>query len=749
MKKINKVLKKRNQKQANIQDQEGFTRKIFMRRSLFILGGLLFLLFLLLIKVGYIQFIEGNNYSTLAYKQQTKSQIISPKRGTIYDKTGKVLAKNTGVSTISVNPGKIIYSDKTLVPNEKLAKEFSDLFELEYDDVLKDLESTSSLVTIAKKVDIDTSKKLQEWLNENKITSGINIDEDTKRVYPYNTLACHLLGICGSDNQGLEGLESEWDDVLSGTSGRIVTTTDVNKNTISDDNEQYVPAENGSDIYLTIDVNVQKTAEKYIKQAVKENSADSGIAILMNPTNGDILAMANYPTYNLNEPFTPNTSDLKKNWDKLSQEEQSKEIYSMWRNAAVSDGYEPGSTFKIVTSSIALEEGLVGTDSTTFTCNKKIRVADKEISCWSPVAHGVLTLRKALEKSCNPSFIQVGQRIGVSTFYKYLDSFGLRGNTGAKVAGEASGNFHAEKDCSKVDLATMSFGQRFTITPLQLITTVSSIVNDGKLMQPRIVYKTVNTDTKVTSSLEPVEIRQVISEETSAKMKSMLKSVVTDGTGKYAAVTGYSIGGKSGTSEPPVGREKKDGYVASFIGIAPIDNPQVVCLVILKHPRSGSHQGGTIAAPVVSQILTETLPTLGITSDTKTKKTKLITLPDVSGKTYAEAAKALKKAGFSVVNKSKTDDYIVANQYPKSGIALEQGSIICLCDESTKITKVKVPNLKGMSLAKASSTLRALNLNIETDGTGTVISQDVSSGTKVDEGTIITVILKKSGGGGQ
>ena len=645
--------------------------------------------------------------------------------------------------------GKIIYSDKTQVPNEKIAKKFSELFNLEYDDVLKDLKSTSSLVTVAKKVDLDQSKKLEEWLNENKITSGVNIDEDTKRVYPYNTLACHLIGICGSDNQGLDGLESEWDDLLSGTSGRIVTTTDVNKNTISDENEQYVPAENGSDLYLTIDVNVQKTAEKYIKQAVKENSADSGIAILMNPTNGDILAMANYPNFNLNEPFTPNTSKLKKEWDKLSSAKQSKEIYAMWRNAAVSDGYEPGSTFKIVTSSIALEEGLVGTDSTTFTCNKVIQVADKKISCWSPVAHGVLTLRQALERSCNPSFIQVGRKIGVATFYKYLDSFGLRGNTGAKVGGEASGYFHAEKDCSTVDLATMSFGQRFTITPLQLITTVSSIVNDGKLMQPRIAYKSVNTDTKVTTSLEPVEIRQVISEETSAKMRSLLKSVVKDGTGKYAAVTGYSVGGKSGTSEPPVGREKKDGYTASFIGVAPIDNPQVVCLVILKHPRSGSHQGGTIAAPVVSQILTETLPTLGITSNGKTKKTNLITLPDVTGKKYSVAAKTLKKAGFTVVNKSNTDDYVVSNQFPKSGISLEQGSLICLYDEETKQKKVKVPNLKGLSLAKAASLLKSNNLNIETDGSGTVISQDISAGTKVDEGTIITVILKKSGGGGQ
>ena len=749
MKKINKVLKKRNLKHASPEDIEALNKNVFLKRSLFVLGIFIFVFVCLLIKIGYIQFILGDKYSTEAYKQQTISQVISPKRGIIYDSTGKVLARSTIVYTISVNPGKVVYADNTAVPNDILADKFSELFELDRKKVIEDLESTSSVVTIIKKVDTEKSNNLKAWMTENKITAGINIDEDTKRTYPYKTLASHLIGFCGSDNQGLEGLEAEWDDVLRGTSGRIVTTTDVNENTISDESEQYIPAENGSHIYLTIDAEIQSTAEKYLKQAIKENKADSGTVIIMDPTDGDILSLANYPNYNLNTPFVPNTSELKKKWDTLSNEEQAKETYAMWRNSAVSDGYEPGSTFKIVSAAIALEEGLVDTDSKLFTCKKTMKVADAKISCWSKTAHGSLTLREALEKSCNPSFIQVGRKIGVSTYYKYLNAFGLTGNTGASISGEASGKFHDQDDCSSVDLATMSFGQRFTITPLQLITTISGIVNDGKIMQPRIVYKTVNSDTGVTTNIDPVEIRQVVSEETSEKIRDMLKSVVTDGTGKYASVTGYSIGGKSGTSEPPQGK-KEEGYIASFIAVAPIENPQVVCLVILKDPKGKSHQGGTIAAPVTSQILTEILPTLGITSTEETKdKQNLITLPDVSGKTFEEASKTLKKAGFTVLNKSENNDYTVVSQYPKAGISLIKNSIICLYDDASEVTSVKVPNLKGMSLSEAKAALKKKNLNIEIDGSGKVISQDIASGTKVEEGTIVTVTLRKSNGGGQ
>ena len=749
MRKINKVLEKRNLKHATSQDIEMYNKSIFLKRSVFVLVVLLLIFIILLTRIGYIQFIKGEEYSTAAYKQQTKSQVISPKRGIIYDTNGNVLARSSVVYTISVNPGKVLYKDDTAVSNELLAEKFADLFDLEYDEVLEDLNSDSSVVTIAKKVANTKSEELQEWMSENEITSGINIDEDTKRTYPYETLAAHLIGFCGSDNQGLEGLETEWDDTLRGTSGRIVATTDVNKNIISDESEQYIPAENGSDIYLTIDVNVQTVAEKYLEQAVKENDADSGTVIIMDPTDGNILSMANYPTYDLNDPFTPNTSELKKKWDDMTNEQQAEATYAMWRNSAVSDGYEPGSTFKIVTSAIALEEDLVDTDTKSFTCNKVMTVADREISCWATSAHGKLTLREALEKSCNPSFIQVGQKIGVSTFYEYIDAFGLRGTTGARISGETSGQFHNEEDCGPVELATMSFGQRFTITPLQLITTVCGIVNDGIIMQPRIVYKTVNSDTGVTTNIDPVEVRQVISEETSATMRDLLKSVVTDGTGGYAEVTGYSIGGKSGTSEPPIGKEE-EGYVASFISVAPIDNPQVVCLVILKDPKGKSHQGGTIAAPVTSQILSEVLPYLGIaSSEESASKDDLVTLTDVTGKTYKEAKNILEDAGFTVLNCSNSTNYTVATQYPKSGISLAEDSIICLYDDDTEATTVKVPNLKGLSLSQAKSRLKELDLNIEVDGSGTVISQDIASGTKVEKGTIISVTLRSSSGGGQ
>ena len=525
---------------------------------------------------------------------------------------------------------------------------------------------------------------MNSWLDENNITTGINIDEDSKRSYPYENLASNVIGFFGND-KGLEGIEAAWENELSGTPGRIITSTNVNKEAISDENEQYIPAQNGSDIYLTLDVYVQSIAEKYLDQAVKENKADGGCVIIMKPSTGDILAEASYPTYNLNTPFEPNTTDLQEKWDTLTTEEKSAALNNMWRNKPIADLYEPGSTFKIITSSIGLEENLVETDTEgDFVCNKVYKVADRDINCWAPAAHGRLSLRGALEKSCNPSFIQLGQRIGKERFYKYLQAFGLLEKTGVRMSGESNSIFYNIDDCHEVELATMSFGQRFSITPLQLITAVSASVNGGNLMQPRIVSKVVNTDTGVETELAPVKVRQVISEETSNKIKSMMKSVVTDGTGRYAAVNGYSVGGKSGTSEPPDDK-KSQGYVASFIAISPAENPEVICLVVLQNPNSdgnGSHQGGTTCAPVASQILSEVLPHLGITSS-NTSSTEnhesLVTLPDVTSKTLSEARSILEATGFKVVLKTSAEASAnVTSQYPKSGISLQSGSIICL-----------------------------------------------------------------------
>ena len=721
-------------------------------RSLALLSGFSLCFLALLIRIGYIQFVKGTDFRSRAYNQQTTSQVLVSKRGTIYDSTNMILAISASVDSVSINKGQVLYTDGSKVPNETLASGFAEIFSLDYEETLEKLNEDTSVISIAKKVEKPVIDNLKNWMNENKIASGINIDEDSKRTYPYENLASNVIGFYGTD-KGLEGIEAAWDNELSGTPGRIVTSTNVNKQAISDENEQYIPPQNGSDIYLTLDVTIQSIAEKYLEQAVKYNKANGGCVIIMKPSTGDILAEASYPTYNLNTPFTPNTEDLKSKWDSMSTEEKSAALSNMWRNKPISDGYEPGSTFKLITSSIGLEENLVETDTPgDFYCNKIYHVADQDIECWAPYAHGSLSLRGALENSCNPSFMQLGQRIGKERFYKYLQGFGFLQKTGVRMSGESSSIFFPYENCHEVELATMSFGQRFKITPLQLITAVSATVNGGNLMQPRIVSKVVNTDTGVETEILPVKVRQVVSEETSSKIKSMMQSVVTDGTGRYAAVNGYSVGGKSGTSEPDPNKPE-EGYVASFIAISPVENPEVIVLVVLYNPNSdgrGSHQGGTVCAPVASQILSEVLPHLGITSSQMAKENDSLTiLSDVSSKSLTEAKNILEASGFKVVLKTANDNSgTVSSQYPRSGISLQAGSIICIYTAGAEKEMKQVPDLKGKTAEQAKNSLHSLNLNISTEGSGKVISQDILAGTEVEEGTIVTVTLKDEMVGG-
>ena len=708
------------------------------------------LLVLLVFRLFWIEIVQGAEYKEIAYKQQTINRIISPKRGNIYDSTGKTLAISSRVDTVTINPGKVRYTSDKKVEAEFLAKGLSDIFELEYDEVLEKVNSESSVQTIARKVEQDKITKLKDWMSENKISAGINIDEDYKRSYPYGSLASSILGFCGTDNQGLWGLENSLDDILSGTPGKIMTSANVAGQEIPDDNRLYIAAENGNDVVLSIDYNVQLEAEKALKQAVIENGCQNGgNVIVMNPETGDILAMANYPDYDLNSPYSPN-ENLTKGWDELSSEEKTTKLYEMWRNKAASATYEPGSTFKLITSAIALEEGLVDLNTKEFSCDGTYYVDGVPISCWASNPHGYSNLQDALARSCNPAFMQIGLRIGATRFFKYARAFGLLESTHSGLYGESNSIMHNENEIRKVELATMSFGQRFTITPLQLITAVSAIVNDGILVKPRIVKQTVNTDTGVITNIDPVEVRQVISKETSEKMCEMLRYVVTNGTGGNADIKGYSIGGKSGTSEPKY-TSKSDGYVASFIGVVPTTDVKVVVLVTLYKPTGSRHQGGEIAAPVVNQIFTKILPYLGISSNnneaaqsTSADTSALVT--DVRSKTVAEAEKILKNAGFKVVSSISTDkeSTLVSDQVPKPGVRLLKNSTIFLYtgDDTVRVS-VSVPDLKGMSAAQAINSVRSKDLNIIFDGSGSqVINQDYISGTQVEKGTIITVTMK-------
>lgn len=641
------------------------------------LKNMLFVFFIiqlaLITRVGFIQFIQGSELQAMAYSQQTLNRDINPKRGRILDRTGKVeLAVSASTETVSINPTNISSENK-----EKLAKAFVDIFDVDYETTLKKLKKKTAIEIIVKKVDKEKTDELRLWLEENNITTGVNIDEDTKRYYPYGTLASNIIGFTGSDNQGLEGLESYYDDILRGTQGKILKLTDATGTDMGTDGEDYIPAEDGDDIVLTIDMTIQAIAEKYLAQACIDNECtDGGNIIILNPKSGDVLAMATYPNYNLNSPYEINNEELKAVWDTLESSEKNNYLLQMWRNKAISDTYEPGSTFKLLTSSAALEEGITDVDiSGEFNCSGSITIAGARIKCWRYYRpHGAQSLREALMNSCNPAFIGIGQELGVSTFYDYLEKFGLLERTGIDLPGEAGSIFLKEEKVGPVELATISFGQRFEITPIQMAKIVATIANDGKEVNPRIVKSIIDSKTGEVSEIAVEEGEQVISKENARKVLDMMQSVVDEGTGKKAQVAGYNVGGKTGTSEDGVDTGKR---IASFVGVADIKNPEVVIVVILYNPTGeGGHQGGGIAAPVAGEILSEVLPYMEISKETEEIKETVI-MPNVTGITFAEAEEILEEAEIGISEELEAET-IITDQLPKAGIQITKGTEVIL-----------------------------------------------------------------------
>ena len=574
-----------------------------LRNALFVV---IIVISLLLTRLGYIQFVWGAELNQKAASQQSQSRTITAKRGTIYDSTEKyVLAVSSSVEVVTVNPTNIAKEDK-----ETVAKALSEIFELEYEDVLKKVSKRSSIETIAKKVDKSKTDELRNWMEQTGIKNGINIDEDTKRYYPYGDLAAQVIGFCGSDNQGLDGIEAEYDKELKGTNGKIERETNAAGESLG--GEEYISAIDGNSLVLTIDMTIQSIVEKYLEEACIDNECtDGGSIIAMDPRNGDILAMATYPAYDLNSPFEPHTDEQKAEWETLDSTGRTTALQQMWRNKAISDTYEPGSVFKTITASAALEEGIVTNidQEGQFSCTGGIEVAGVRIKCWRYYRpHGSESLRMALMNSCNPVFIGLGQKIGVTKYYEYLRKFGLFNKTGIELPGEANSIFIKEEKAGPVELATISFGQRFEITPLQMITAVSSIANDGIYIKPRIVKSIINSQTGEKTEM-PVETgEQIVSKENAEKVLSMMNSVVSEGTGKNAKVEGYEIGGKTGTSEDGVNTGK---YVTSFCGVVETDEPYMVLLITLYNPTGeGGHQGGGVAAPVGGKIFSEVLPYL-------------------------------------------------------------------------------------------------------------------------------------------
>ena len=718
-----------------------------------------FIVFIILIgRLAWLQIVQGADLTERMNRQITASKTISPKRGTIYDSTGKALAISAQVDTVSIDPTKIIVEDeegeideaKTKTLKETVAKEFSEIFDLDYEETLEKVSRTDTTnVTIAKKVENDKISKLETWMKDNEIYSGINIDEDTKRYYPYDNLASNLIGFCGTDNQGLWGLELKWNDILTGTPGRVTSAQDAVQDLIPYEDETYIAPQNGNDITLTIDANIQQIAEKYLKQACEENDCkEGGNVIIMDPDTGDILAMATYPDYNLNDPYTLDFIP-EDEWKDMSGDEQYALQQQTWNNRAISYAYEPGSVFKIVTAAAGLEEGLADADTpNVYHCEGHETIDGVTINCSDTSGHGDLSLRDALKYSCNPAFMQLGRKIGAATLYRYYDAFGLFdytnfadiGDSGS--SGESNSIFWDLDNVGSIELATMSFGQRFKITPLQMISAVAAVANDGKLMQPRIAKEIKNTDTGAITTIEPVEVRQVISKETADTLLDMLETVVDSGTGSYAQVKGYTIAGKTGTSEADYS-DSNSVKVSSFAAITPVESPELVILLTLYGPVGDSTGGGTIAAPVVAQILSEVLPYLEIPSNSTDSEMETTALTSVVNKTVGEAKKIIEKQGFECIISGDSNE-IVSSQMPVEGTQLIEGSVVRLYteDNDTRVSQT-VPNLKGMSLSEAKATLKNKNLNIKYSGTGKVTSQDVTSGSKVEEGTVITVVLKE------
>ncbi len=621
--------------------------------------------FILFGRVVYIQVILGEDLQSKAYEQQTRDRLIAPQRGSILDRNGVGLAMTETVNSISVIPIQVKQKEET-------AKYLAEVLELDYDTVLEKVKQNVALVRIKNKVDKELAMEIRK-----KEIAGVVIDEDIKRVYPYSSLASQVLGFVGKDNQGIIGLESKYNEFLEGKAGKILTLTDSRGLTV-DNAQERIPPENGKSLVTSIDVVVQQYAEQTLAKAVEAKGAKNGIIIVMNPQNGEIYAMANYPSFDLNDPFTINKEELASIWGNMSEKEKNDALNQMWRNTAINDTYEPGSTFKTITSSAGLEEGVV-TPESSFVCNGYYIAGDRQIKCWRyPRTHGAESFVQGVQNSCNPVFMIVAERMGAEIFADYMTKFGFREKTGIDLPGEAVGIIHKTENIGPVELATMSFGQSFQITPLQLLRAVSAIVNGGNLVTQHIGTQIIDENGNVTQTFSYPKGEQIISTQTSEQMKKILESVVSEGTGNKAYIPGYRIGGKTATSEKLPRRSGK--YIASFLTFAPAENPQVLSLVLINEPQ-GNYYGGSVAGPVMKELLRNILPYLGIETIYNQKELEMdevqkITVPDFIGMTVQEAKQILYESEIDYEIQGEGED--ITSQFPKAGEEINKNTKILL-----------------------------------------------------------------------
>lgn len=710
-----------------------------------------------------IMVLHGQEYQSKASEQQLHDAYIAAERGNIYDSNMNTLAKSATVWTVYVTPNDIANlknDEEKGAVKALICEKLAPILGLESDEVAKKLEKTKSYyVELKKKCNDETVEKVRAFLKENSkysLSSYIGIDQSTTRYYPEN-IAANVLGFVGDDNQGLYGLELQYEEELTGVAGRVVAAKNAKGADMPFSYEKVVDAQPGHSLVLTIDSYVQYVAEKYLEKAVTDNKvAERGTCIIMNVKTGGILAMATKGDFNCNSPFALSTEEQKQ-VDALSGEERSKKLSELrnrqWRNKAISDAYEPGSVFKVITAAIGVEEN-VATYSTSFNCPGYIVIAGQRYSCHKHAGHGMQNLTQATQNSCNPYFINLGQQIGVNTFSKYFEAFGLTEKTGIDLPGEAGSQYHKAEKMGPTELASESFGQTFKITPIQLLTAISASVNGGYLVQPHVVSKVVDKDNNIVKNVETKKKRQVVSAETSKVICKIMEAVVDGGGGQNAYVAGYRIGGKTGTSQKVsemLSSGKKGLYIASFCGVAPMDDPEIAMIFLLDEPHGTSYYGGTISAPPGGQILSEILPYLGYqpqySDEQIMQSTK--TVPGVVGKTVdaAKSEVAAKGLSYKIVGSGQK----VIRQLPESGSTVfNQGTVILYTEASAEKLKTKVPALTGMSLSQVNNLAAQYGLNISFKGNvnsnKAVVSyqQSIAAETEVERGTLVEVYFRSN-----
>lgn len=736
--------------------EKGPAQRLRQRTAILILLILVLGFGAAVLRLTYLTTIQSSELQESAVDLQLADTTVSAKRGTIYDANGNVLAESASVWQVVMSP----VNFKNDKQRQAAAKGLSEIFDLEYNDVLDDTKQQSHYVVVKRRIESDEREKVLELIDTLKkdysCSGVIQLLDDYKRYYPKNSLASSVIGFTGSDDQGLEGIEYEYDSYLSGTPGRIITAQNARGTDMPFRYEQNVESEDGNNVYLTIDETIQSICEKYMQKGVEDNNVlNKGVCIAMDVNTGAILAMVTTDGYDLNNPYELSAKDKKKiksTPKKKQAEAESAALSNMWRNKAVADTYMPGSVFKMCVASAALEENLVN-EKTSFTCTGSISVEGETIHCSNISGHGTQSFVEAISNSCNPAFVQIGQMLGASKFRQYYQGFGFSDKTGIDLPGEAEDSFWKEGKMGGVDLAVASFGQNFSITPIQMITACAAVSNGGYVVQPHVVSKITDSKGNVIKTVDKKVKRQVISDDTSKKMNEYLE-YNTERQGAAAGyISGYKVAGKTGTSEKKgvtkVESSFSEDYISSFCGYAPADDPQIAMLVFFDTPDGDAYYGSQVSSPVFINIMSEVLPYLDVKTSYTDEELGYVdaSAGDYTGVSVDEAKTAVEADGFTATVKGNGSTVI--SQIPTVSSGLQKGgSIVLYTDSDSQSETVSVPSLIGLSPDEVNDVASAYGLNVSFSGattsSGTSSSQNVEAGTSVSPGTVITVSFADS-----